>query len=173
MNKFIVILSAVVASLVVSTSFAQKKSGSKSSGAFTREYGMAGCGLGSVVVGKRSAQIFAATTNATAFNQLFGITFGTLNCVDGPVNEVAMNMDKFIVANRSALSADVAKGDGETLAALTQVIGCNADSRAVGQALKANYNEIFVSDAQTNIVTDSIISVLQKDSQLASQCNLG
>lgn len=166
MKKIIVVISALIASLVVSTSFAQKKS-------FSREYGMAGCGLGSVVMGKRSAQIFAGTTNGTLSNQLFGISFGTLNCTDGPTNEVAMNMDKFIVANRSALSADIAKGDGETLGALTQVIGCSVESREMGKLLKSNYNQIFVNDTQTNLVTDSIITVIMENSQIASQCNLG
>lgn len=169
MKKFIVLASALLSSLVVSTSFAAGKSASVS---FSREYGMAGCGLGSVVVGKRGGQIFAATTNGTLSNQLFGITFGTLNCTDGPNNEVAMNMDKFIVTNRAALSADVAKGDGETLSALTQVMGCNVQSQEMGRVLKANYNQIFVNDAQPNIVTDSIISVIM-DSQVASQCHLG
>lgn len=166
MKKFIIVISALVASLVVSTSFAKEKE-------FSREYGMAGCGLGAVVVGKRGGQIFAATTNGTLSNQLFGISFGTLNCVDGPTNEVAMNMDKFIIANRSALSADIAKGDGETLSALTQVIGCSVNSREMGKLLQSNYNQIFANDAQTNIVTDSIISVIMKNSQVASQCNLG
>lgn len=164
MKKLIVLVSAL---LSATAAFAAPKAQS-----FSREYGMAGCGLGSVIVGKRGGQIFAGTTNNTAFNQLFGITFGTLNCVDGPSNEVAMNMDKFIVTNRAALSADVAKGDGETLMALTQVMGCSVNSQDMGRVLKANYNQIFVNEAQPNIVTDSIISVI-KDSQVASQCNLG
>lgn len=164
MKKLIVLVSAL---LSASAAFAAPKAAS-----FSREYGMAGCGLGAVVVGKRGGQIFAATTNGTLSNQLFGITFGTLNCVDGPNNEVAQNMDKFIVTNRAALSADVAKGDGETLSALTQVMGCNVQSHEMGRVLKANYNQIFVNDAQPNIVTDSIISVIM-DSQVASQCHLG
>ncbi len=178
MNKLILVLSAVVTTLVFSTGFAAGKAhsasaSSPSSASFTREYGMAGCGLGAVVVGKRGGQIFAATTNGTLSNQLFGITFGTLNCTDGPTAEVAMNMDKFIVANRSALTADVAKGDGETLAALTEVMGCQMKSQQLGQVLKANYNQIFTNDAQPNILTDNIITVIKGDAKVAGQCNLG
>jgi hypothetical protein len=135
MKKFIVVISALFVSLVVSTSFAASKK------SFSRGYGMAGCGLGSVIVGQRGGQIFAGTTNGTLSNQLFGITFGTLNCTDGPTDEVAMNVDKFIVANRSALASDIAKGDGETLSALTQVIGCNAQSNEMGRLLKSNYSQ--------------------------------
>lgn len=166
MKKYIIAISAFIMTLVVSTSFAKEQT-------FERQYGMAGCGLGSVVIGKRGAQIFAATTNGTLSNQLFGISFGTLNCVDGPTNEVAMNMDKFVVANRSALAADIAKGDGETISALTQVIGCSMNSRDMGKLLQSNYRQIFANDSQPNIVTDSIISVIKSDSQVASQCNLG
>lgn len=166
MKKYTVALSGFIITLVVSTGFAKEQT-------FERQYGMAGCGLGSVVIGKRGAQIFAATTNGTASNQLFGISFGTLNCVDGPTNEVAMNMDKFIVANRSALAADIAKGDGETISALTQVIGCSMSGRDMGKLLQPNYRQIFADDSQPNIVTDSIISVIKNDSQVASQCNLG
>ncbi|MBL7543935.1 MAG: DUF3015 family protein [Bdellovibrionaceae bacterium] len=167
---------AISTLFVVSTGFAApaKKKAASSSAGYSREYGVAGCGLGAVVVGKRGGQIFAATTNGTSSNQLFGITFGTLNCTDGPTNEVASNMDKFIIANRSALSADVAKGDGETLSALTQVMGCNnVQSQEMGRVLKAKYNQIFANDAQPNIVTDSIITVIMNDTQVASRCNLG
>jgi hypothetical protein len=168
MKKFIIVASTLLASLVASTGFAAGKAN------YSRQYGMAGCGLGSVVVGSRGGQIFAGTTNNTFSNQLFGISFGTLNCTDGPVNEVAMNVDKFVVANRSALTADVAKGDGETLSALTQVIGCNVQGKEMGRLLKSNYNQIFVNDSlQPNEVTDSILSVIMSDSQVAAQCNLG
>lgn len=161
-------LVALLVSFAVSTSFA-----ASSKKSYERAYGVAGCGLGSVVVGKRGGQIFASTTNGTSSNQLFGITFGSLNCTDGPTHEVAMNMDKFIMANRSALSADVAKGDGETLTALNAVIGCNVKSNEMGRLLKSNYNQIFSEGAQANLVTDSIISVIINDSQVATQCNLG
>lgn len=169
MKNLILVVSTL---FIVSTGFASGKPKAAGAG-FTREYGVAGCGLGSVVIGKRSGQIFAATTNGTLSNQLFGITFGTLNCVDGPTNEVAGNMDKFIIANRAALAADVAKGDGETLGALTQVMGCSVQSHEMGRVLKANYNQIFVNDDQANILTDSIISVIMNEAPVASRCNLG
>ncbi|MFN8945903.1 MAG: DUF3015 family protein, partial [Pseudobdellovibrionaceae bacterium] len=45
-------------------------------------YGMAGCGLGSVVFGDKPGfiQIFAATLNSIGGNQTFGISLGTSNC---------------------------------------------------------------------------------------------
>src|SRR5437868_47659 len=57
-------------------------------GGFAGGYGMAGCGLGSLLFGPVNepfAQVLAATTNATFATQTFGITSGTSNCVSGGV----------------------------------------------------------------------------------------
>src|SRR5690348_11977029 len=51
-------------------------------------YGMAGCGLGSLVFGPNDApvaQVLAATTNGTFASQTFGISSGTSNCFSGGV----------------------------------------------------------------------------------------
>src|SRR3954469_775685 len=75
-------------------------------------YGLAGCGLGSMVFGdqKGSIQILAATTNSTFGSQTFGITSGTSNCVDsGPGTSGARI---FIEGNREALAKDAARGSG-------------------------------------------------------------
>ena len=46
----------------------------------SRKYGMAGCGLGSVVSGRSGNQISAATGNGLFWSKYFGISFGTMNC---------------------------------------------------------------------------------------------
>ncbi|MCB9072358.1 MAG: DUF3015 family protein [Bdellovibrionaceae bacterium] len=70
--------------LAFSVSFAgQKKTdGLVGPDAKKKGYGLAGCGLGSVLFGAKpgGVQILAYTTNGSAGNQLFGITFGSLNC---------------------------------------------------------------------------------------------
>ncbi len=173
MKKLVTIVSVIAASFVFSSAFAKEnKETREKKQTYARDYGMAGCGLGAVVVGKKGGQIFASTTNGTSFNQLFGITFGTLNCVDGPMNEVAMNMDKFVAANQLALNGDIAKGNGETIAALTQVMGCSVDSKVVGKVLKSNYNQIFGEDnLKPNEVTDGILSVIIDNSSVVGQCS--
>src|SRR6266545_2071443 len=49
---------------------------------FEPSYGLAGCGLGSMLIGSKPGivQIFAATTNGSFGTQTFGITSGTSNC---------------------------------------------------------------------------------------------
>ncbi len=166
MNKILIVL----LTLVTSFSFAQKKS--EKSQAFSRAYGLAGCGLGSVVVGKSGGQIFAATTNSTFYNQMFGISAGTLNCVDSPTAEFAGRMDQFIMVNRSQVQGDIARGNGETIAALGSFMGCGQSSAQIGQELKANYSTIFAGDVEVNEVTDSVISVIKSNPEISKECNL-
>lgn len=137
--------------------------------AYQRPYGMAGCGLGSMIIPRNGAQIFAATTNGTGV-QTVGITLGTSNCVDDSSSQVASKMDKYIHGNKAQFEGDVAKGNGETIVALSQVMGCS-ESAQLGKTLKANYQNIF-SEVNTNIVTDNIITVIQNDDQLSQQCKL-
>ena len=58
-----------------------------------RKYGIAGCGLGSVLFGT-SGGVFAYTTNSSSGNQVFGITSGTSNCLpDRPGGWVRLPFD--------------------------------------------------------------------------------
>lgn len=141
---------------------------------FTREYGLAGCGLGSVIVGKRGGQIFAATTNNSTYNQSLGISFGTLNCVDGPVAEVAGNLDKFVIANRATLEVDTVKGQGETLAAVNQILRCQVNQNSFNQVMKKNYKQIFSNqELKANEISDNVINVILSNDDLAQTCTLG
>jgi hypothetical protein len=108
-------------------------------------YGDAGCGLGSMVIGSGSgfSQVFAATTNDTSYSQTFGITSGTSNCVD--VAPGYASARSFSETNRTAMSKDIARGQGETIATLTTLGGCNKAS-SVGASLQKSYRRI-VPDA--------------------------
>lgn len=107
-------------------------------------YGDAGCGLGAMVLGnaKGWTQVFAGTTNGTSGNQTFGITTGTSNCTDGGAVSQEMRIPHYVEVNRFALAKEAARGEGETLAGLANLMGC--DSKVFGQTLKADYNSIFV-----------------------------
>lgn len=158
----------------VTSSFAQDTSERTKprSKKFSRPYGIAGCGLGSVIVGKRGGQIFAATTNGSSLNQMFGISFGSLNCVDAPENKVAHNMDLFIINNRAQLEVNAVQGQGEAIAALSQLMGCKGSNNRLGQLLKAQYSEIFTQEIQGNEITDRIIESVLNEDDLASSCQL-
>jgi hypothetical protein len=129
-------------------------------------YGMAGCGLGSVIFGNSGGiiQIFAATTNGTFGSQTFGITTGTSNCVGGGSSEASTKA--YVQTNREAISKDIARGSGETIVGLAKVAGC-ADAKAVGSTLQSRFNTIFphekVSDAQ---VSESVVDLLRQEKSL-------
>lgn len=94
-------------------------------------YGMAGCGLGSIVFGDSAGivQVLAATTNGTFASQTFGITTGTSNCVADGVVMVDREQEAFVEANLPSLRADIAAGGGEHLAAFTTLLGCDDAAR--------------------------------------------
>lgn len=164
--KLLIIALLTVSSLNV---FAQaKKPATKAVAGFTREYGMAGCGLGSVVMGRSGSQLLAGTTNNVVGDQTFGITFGTSNCIDSASSEVAGRMDQFILVNRSQVQGDIARGQGETISALSTYMGCSSN---IGPALKANYSTIFNGDVKANEITDSVISTILANPELAKTCN--
>lgn len=122
-------------------------------------YGAAGCGLGSIVLGDQKGfmQVFASTTNGTSGSQTFGITSGTSNCGGG-----GKTATQFIEVNKTSLKNDIAKGNGETLSALSEIYGCQ-NSANFGQTLKSNYKSIFTTqDAQA--IDFNIKTVLKQNS---------
>ncbi|WP_155723958.1 DUF3015 family protein [Bdellovibrio bacteriovorus] len=131
----------LVALLVSGVAHAQKKGGllSQVSG---QGYGSAGCGFGSIVMGSDGNQVLAATTNGTSGSQTFGISTGTLNCQQDGIFKSGREVPAFIEVNKLALANDAARGQGETLAGLANLMGCN--SSAFAPVMKKNYNKIFV-----------------------------
>lgn len=165
--KSLNIILGLVLGLVGFVSQASAQAPARKKAAFERPYGMAGCGLGSVVMGNKRGQILASTTNGSSYNNVFGMTFGTLNCVDGPANEVAGNVDKFIIGNRASLEVDMVKGRGETLSALHQVLNCKGEQTQFNGFMKQNYRQIFAQPQMApNEVTDNIMTVIINQSEL-------
>jgi len=135
-------------------------------------YGLAGCGLGSLVFGdqKGAIQILAATTNGLFGSQTFGITSGTSNCVDSASS--ARGAKIFIEGNREALAKDAARGSGETITTLSAMAGCK-DAKAVGATLQKRFTHLFPSQqVPVEQVSDNVIKELRADTSLACK-NIG
>jgi len=134
-------------------------------------YGMAGCGLGSLVFGPENGQVSAATTNGTAFNQGFGISFGTSNCIDPTKTAALEAQQQFIADNYSTLSREMAQGDGETLRAFAGAMGCNNQSYSTfATQMQTSYARIFAAPgalAALDIVHDEV----KANAPLAQQCD--
>ena len=121
-------------------------------------YGDAGCGLGSVVFGSDPGfvQIFAATTNGTFGSQTFGISTGTSNC-----SGLGDSATQFIESNKTALSNDIARGQGETLASLSQIYGCS--SFELGKNLRSNFGTLFNTGSQAKEIHSKIMNIIKEE----------
>lgn len=129
-------------------------------------YGMAGCGLGSMVFGKQRGyiQIIAATLNGTSGTQTFGISSGTSNCADTAGGLASTKA--FVEANREALAKDIARGEGETISSLSTLAGC-ADPSAVGVSLQSDFEQIFPSHTVSDQdVSSSVLHSLKGHPEL-------
>ncbi len=134
------------------------------------KYGMAGCGLGSIVMGAKGGQISAATTNGTLGNQTFGITSGTSNCMTGTQMAALRAQENFVAQNLSTLSKEMAKGEGESLRSLAGTFGCDeAVFSTFAGKLQASYGEIYQAPGAMAVL-NSIRTTLKTDAVLPAKC---
>jgi hypothetical protein len=122
-----------------------------------------GCGVGSMVFKGQSGvvpQVLAVTTNGSTGNQTFGITSGTLGCTsDGMVNS-NMKTAMFIESNKDQLARDMSVGSGETLAALSHLLGIEAqDQVAFNRLAKDNVARIFTTES---VATEQVVVALRE-----------
>lgn len=145
-----------------------------SSSAFAAGYGDAGCGLGSLIFRDAPGivQIFAATTNGTAYNQAFGITSGTSNCDAKGIVLAEKQQEEFVANNFSGLAKAIAVGEGEQLTALSGLLGCPAAEHArFNTVTQRNYATIFASDATTPTeMLGAVKTAMENDSELSAVC---
>ncbi len=128
-------------------------------------YGVAGCGLGSMVFGAQPGmiQVLAATTNGTSGTQTFGISSGTSNCdVPGTRNGKQASAVPYIEANQMALSNDISRGEGATLNQLTRFYGHPLTPK-MGKLLQQHYADIFPTlHVKADHVEDTLKTLLAK-----------
>jgi len=136
-----------------------------------RQYGMAGCGLGSLVMGSGGVQISAATTNATFFSQPFGILSGTSNCIPTGESWAVNEQENFVTANLASLSRDAAQGHGDSLSALASMMGCKKEVVGeFGRTTQKAYGKIFAEPGALAVL-DAIRDEVRSNGELASQCD--
>ncbi len=111
------------------------------SAASIKKYGIAGCGLGSMAMGKSGNQVLAATTNGTSYSQFFGITSGTSNCAEDGLAMVDKEKEYFANANYESLMQEMAQGKGENLVVMASLFGCQSET--FSSSMKTNYGKIF------------------------------
>lgn len=135
-----------------------------------RKYGMAGCGLGSVVLGPSGNQIFGATTNGTSSNQSFAITAGTLNCKPDKVAAAIVEQEEFLAANLKTLEKETAQGGGQTVTAFAEVLGCSGQARNAAEKVLVSAHDAMFAQPGIENIRDHATKELQANQETASGC---
>jgi hypothetical protein len=119
-------------------------------------YGMAGCGLGSMVFKDQPGiiQVVAATLNDIVSPQTSAITSGTSGCYDTKGNTAKID---YIDRNIASLKEDAVRGEGETLEGLMTLLGCQS-LEGVQSEIKTNYQQIF-APVQASEILNNIKSI--------------
>jgi hypothetical protein len=95
-----------------------------------------GCGLGKLAWSDYqnqkniAPQVMMATTNGTFGSQTFGISSGTSGCTNDGVIMALHKANVFAAANYDTLAQDMARGGGEHLASLAELMGVPAENRS-------------------------------------------
>jgi hypothetical protein len=138
-------------------------------------YGMAGCGLGSMIPAWRNdiSQVLAATTNASSSNQTLGITSGTLNCTDDGIVKLEKAQEVFVYYNQIGLESEFAKGSGERIEAIATLLGCPTHALQIGKLSKKNFDKIVTVDSKknSNLLLIALKKEIGNDPELSLACN--
>jgi hypothetical protein len=107
----------------------------------------ADCAVGGFVVNRKTGiieQLLAFTTNGTFFFTYAGaITSGTSGCSNSGIIRREVEQQLFVAANYDALSVDVARGQGEHLAAMSALMGCPAAlTGEFGRLAQAHFGQL-------------------------------
>jgi hypothetical protein len=138
-------------------------------------YGMAGCGLGSLVFQNDNSmvkQLLAATTNGTG-GQTFAITSGTSNCTSGGVLKSEKEQTAFVEVNFRDLKRDMAAGGGEFLSSFGTLLGCEESAKpTLGKMTQAKYEALIPSESTTPLqLLSSLKAQIKSTPVLAKSCS--
>jgi hypothetical protein len=127
-----------------------------------------GCGVGTMVMEGESGvgyKLLASCTNHITF-QSVSVTFGLINC-DGQ-GTVTAQLNHFTGSNFDRLAADMATGEGETLAAFSVLLEvAPADRESFNAFTQAHFAELFPEDTtRAGEMLDTLDRLLHQDTQL-------
>lgn len=167
MKKLVFVLTALLVVAVGSTGLAAEKKKSLHDQISGGGYGLAGCGLGSVIFGAKPGmvQILAATSNGFYSNQAIGITFGTSNC---DISEMGMEAASYIEINKETLKKEAARGQGETLQDLAGIFNCG-NQEEFQQVIHQNYSDIFMKTDDSFQSSRQIMKLIEQKKTLDCQ----
>lgn len=135
---------------------------------YAYHYGMAGCGVGSLVFQDQPGmiQIVAATLNNIVSPQTSAITSGTSGCYEDA--DTMANL--FFKTNKQSILQEIALGQGEALDGLSKIYGCT-EPGSLNKALRAEYSEIIGSQSSSaDELRYRVETIIRKSQLLSSTC---
>lgn len=135
------------------------------------KYGMAGCGLGALILEDKPGivQVVAATLNNILIPQTSAISTGTLNCVDD-AKSASLDQEAFVEINYASLMRDAAVGEGEYVSTLGTLLGCDASSLPhFTEVTKAQHTQLFATGTPDSTLVN-IKKAAAQDTVLAASC---
>ena len=139
-------------------------------------YGMAGCGLGSMIFKENSK---GQQIGAWFLNELIGFKLSNLSCTKGSSNcdkgpdlrTAQMEQKVFLEVNFASLSREAAQGGGQHLNAFASILGCNDAARSrFMEVSRTHYGEIFATDNPDQVFTN-FQTTIQSDAALHEECS--
>jgi hypothetical protein len=145
------------------------ESGEMTPPAGERPWGMAGCGIGAVLMGADGIQVLASTTNGS-FGQSYSVTTGSSNCVEMGAAAARHQQEQFMFSNLSSLRKEVSQGDGPSITAFADTLGCSQEVRPeVAKTMQNAYSDIFRSPGAMAILHSAKLE-LGKAQSLVQSC---
>ena len=138
-----------------------------------RAYGMAGCGLGSMIIGPEPGivQIFAATTNGSTYNQTSGIITGTSNCETGGAALRKQEQEIFVAVNKAVLEQEMAAGKGEKLDTFANLMGCpQTQTASFGNMTRKEFQKLSSVSDDPAVFVKAVKDSINSDTSLSSAC---
>ena len=135
--------------------------------AFATTKSNCGCGVGTMIFEQNDGlvfQVLAATTNGCFGNQTFGVTSGTLGCEKPATFAKRERLNKFVAGNMDNLARDIAKGQGEFIETLVELMEVPVEKRTETYSLlQSNFSNIYTSKEIDHFsVIDNIMKVTQQ-----------
>ena len=114
-------------------------------------------------------QILAVTLNGTGY-QTFGLTTGTSNCGASPAGQARLEQEIFFSSNFHTISKEAAQGQGTSLSAFAEVLGCKVDDvEGFAKMTQENYSSIFSSEEPVRVL-DNYLGALKSNPDLSGKC---
>jgi hypothetical protein len=134
-----------------------------------------GCGLGKLVWADYqkqksiAPQVMMATTNGTSGSQTFGISSGTSGCTNDGTVMSQYKANVFAAANYDSLAQEMARGGGEHLASLAELMGIPAENQSeFFSVAQVQYASLVQSgDASPGAMIEILHDGIQADPTLA------